>query len=286
MTSTLTRRNFLRLAAASTAGLALYSGEFERHQLEVTRLNIAVPRLPDAFHGFTIAQVSDIHFQEYTEAFFLRHVIRTVNTLNADLVALTGDYVTDGPFPTSYAQKRIGPCVEMLAQLQSPLRYAILGNHDALVDAPGITNALEAQNIPVLANRSVPIERSGQRIWLAGIEDACIQRPDLNAAIPRPNIRQNDLVILLGHEPDFADIVVKHQVDLMLSGHTHGGQIRIPFTRPHFLPDLGDKYVEGLFSIGPMRLYVNRGIGTVGIPFRFRCPPEVTLITLTKKHEG
>jgi len=105
-------------------------------------------------------------------------------------------------------------------------------------------------------------------------------------AIPGASLRQDEPVILLGHEPDYADIVARHAVDLMLSGHTHGGQIRIPFMRPHFLPQLGEKYVEGLFSIGPMQLYVNRGIGTVALPFRFNCPPEVTLITLKNRNEG
>ena len=282
----LTRRRFLGAAAATTAGLALYSGEMERHWLEIVRLAIVVPRLPEAFHGFTIAQVSDIHFQEFTEAFFVQHVVDVVNQLRPDLVVLTGDFISDGPFPSSYTEERIGHCGEMMSRIQSPLRYAVMGNHDALVDSAAMTLALESNGIPVLANRYVPIERGNQRFWLAGLEDACIERPDLSMAIPGASLRQDEPVILLGHEPDYADIVARHAVDLMLSGHTHGGQIRIPFMRPHFLPQLGEKYVEGLFSIGPMQLYVNRGIGTVALPFRFNCPPEVTLITLQNRSEG
>ncbi len=286
MTRTLSRRNFLRLSGAAAAGLALYSGELERHDLEVTRQTITLAHLPTAFHGFTIAQISDIHFQEYTEAFFLERVIKTANDLLPDLVALTGDYITDGPFPSSYAENRIGHCVEMLGKINAPLRYAVLGNHDALVNPDSVTDNLQSHGIPVLANRYVAVERQQQRIWLSGIEDACIQRPDLQAAVPKPTVRQNEPVILLGHEPDFGDVVAKHGVDLMLSGHTHGGQIRIPLMRPHFLPELGDKYVEGLFAIDQMQLYVNRGIGTVSLPFRFRCRPELTLITLQQKSEG
>ena len=283
MTRNLTRRKFLGIAAASAAGLALYSGEFARHELDITRLTIALPNLPEAFRGFTIAQISDIHYHEFSEAFFVRHVVHTVNSLKPDLVALTGDFITASPLTKHQAHKHIVPCAELLAQINSPLRYAVLGNHDALINPDAMTAALVSHGIPVLANRYVPIEKDGQRIWLSGIEDACIQRPELSLAVPHPDFRQNQPVILLGHEPDFADIVVRHGVDLMLSGHTHGGQIRIPFMGPHFLPELGDKYVEGLFSIGPMQLYVNRGIGTVGLPARFRCPPEITLITLEKK---
>jgi uncharacterized protein len=282
----LTRRRFLGAAAVTTASLALYSGELERHWLEIVRLSIVIPRLPEVFHGFTIAQVSDIHFQEFTEASFVQHVVNVVNQLRPDLVALTGDFISDGPFPSSYTEERIGRCGEMMSSIQSPLRYAVLGNHDALVNSAAMTLALESNGIPVLANRYLPIERGSQRFWLAGIEDACIERPDLSAAIPGASLRQNEPVILLGHEPDYADIVARHAVDLMLSGHTHGGQIRIPLMRPHFLPPLGEKYVEGLFSIGPMQLYVNRGIGTVALPFRFNCPPEVTLITLKNRNEG
>lgn len=286
MTRTLSRRNFLGLSGAAAAGLALYSGELERHDLEITRRTITLARLPEAFHGFTIAQISDIHFEEYTEAYFLERVLKTANELRPDMVALTGDYITDGPFPSSFAEKRIGRCTEMLAAITAPLRYAVLGNHDALVNPDAVADNLQSHGIPVLANRYVPLERQGQRIWLSGIEDACVQRPDLQAAVPTRGVRQQEPVILLGHEPDFADVVAKHGVDLMLSGHTHGGQIRIPFMRPHFLPELGDKYVEGLFAIDQMQLYVNRGIGTVGVPLRFRCRPELTLITLQQKNEG
>jgi predicted MPP superfamily phosphohydrolase len=87
-------------------------------------------------------------------------------------------------------------------------------------------------------------------------------------------------VILLAHEPDIAPEAAKHNVDLMLSGHTHGGQVRIPFLPPVMLPPMGKDYVEGHFQVGPMQLYVNRGIGAVQLPFRFNCPPEITVITL------
>ena len=133
----------------------------------------------------------------------------------------------------------------------------------------------------MLANSSVPLERDGRRLWLAGMQDALQQRPDLLTALPAARNPDQEPLILLAHEPDFADQVLGHRIDLVLSGHTHGGQIRIPFLPPLLLPEMGTKYVEGLFRLHDgTRLYVNRGIGAVNLPFRFRCPPEITVITL------
>ena len=277
----LTRRNFVRLAAGSVAGLAFYAGEISRHELDLVYRTITIPGLPDSFAGMKIAQLSDFHFQEYTEAMFLEGIVRRVNATAPDLVVLTGDFVSSKPLPLSFSVRMGYHCAEILSRLRCPLRYAIMGNHDALVGAHAITDALHLHGIPVLANTSVAIERNGQRLWLAGIKDALEGRPNLTAALPAARNPQNEPVILLAHEPDFADWVVGHKVALTLSGHTHGGQIRIPFLPPVLLPDMGRKYVEGLFRLSDgMQLYVNRGIGAVNLPFRFRCPAEITLLTL------
>jgi uncharacterized protein len=276
-----TRRNFLWLAAGSAAGLAFYAGEIARHELEILELTIKLPRLPDAFAGMKIAQISDFHFREFTEASFLQAVVRRVNDLAPDLVVLTGDFVSNKPLGNHIGVKMGYHCAELLSRIECPLRYAILGNHDALVSSRAVTDALLTHGIPVLANGFVPLERGGQRIWLAGTEDALMQRPDLAAALPSGRRPGLEPVILLSHEPDFADYAVGRQIDLILSGHTHGGQILLPFIPPLLLPDLGVKYVHGLFRLRDgMQLYVNRGIGAVNLPFRFRCPPEITLITL------
>jgi uncharacterized protein len=276
----LTRRRFLTLGAASGAGLLLYSGEFERHRLQIVQQTIYLPRLPQEFRGYRIAQISDIHFAEFTEAWFLKDVVRHINALDPDLVVLTGDYVSEGPLPKREAIRFGYSCAEHLSKLQCPLRFAVLGNHDCIVGTSAVMDALTTHGLPVLANRSIPIEKDGKRIWLAGVKDALLQAPDFDAALKNPS-QENEAVILLGHEPDAADFVAPRRVDLMLSGHTHGGQVRVPFVRPVHLPMLGVKYLEGLFRVGAMQLYVNRGIGTVGVPFRFRCPPELTLITLS-----
>jgi predicted MPP superfamily phosphohydrolase len=276
-----TRRNFLRLAAGSAAGLAFYAGEISRHELELIYITIKLPRLPDAFAGMKIVQISDFHFQEYTEATFLEAIVRKVNALTPELVVLTGDFVSSKPLPQHTAIRLAYHCTEILSRIECPMRYAIMGNHDALVGAHAVTDALLTHGIPVLANSFVPLERQGQRIWLAGVEDVLQQRPNLSDALPAKKNAQREPTILLAHEPDFADYTVGRQVDLMLSGHTHGGQILLPFLPPLMLPDMGTKYVHGLFRLGDgLQLYVNRGIGAVNLPFRFRCPPEITAITL------
>jgi hypothetical protein len=277
-----TRRGFLGLAAGSAAALAFYAGEIARHELEIVYLTITLPRLPDAFAGMKIVQISDIHFQEYTEAAFLEAIVRQANAMAPDLVVLTGDFVSSKPLPRHFSIRLGYHCAELLSRLTCPLRYAILGNHDALVGTHAITDALHAHGIPVLANSLVPLERNGQRLWLAGIKDVLEDKPDLDAALPAGR-SQHEPVILLAHEPDFADYAVGRQIDLVLSGHTHGGQILLPLLPPLLLPDMGIKYVHGLFRMRDgMQLYVNRGIGAVTLPFRFRCQPEVTVITLAQ----
>ena len=155
-----------------------------------------------------------------------------------------------------------------------------MGNHDVLVSAHAVTDALATHSIPLLANRSVPIEREGKRLWLAGTEDALEQHPDLATALPAARNQHQEPVILLAHEPDFADHVARYPIDLQISGHSHGGQVRIPGYGAPVLPHLGRKYSMGLNQVGGLQVYTNRGIGVVTPPVRFNCPPEVTLITL------
>jgi uncharacterized protein len=277
----LTRRNFLWMAAGSAAGLAFYAGEISRHELDIVFRTITLPRLPDAFAGMKLVQISDFHFEEYTEAAFLEAVVRQVNAVAPDLVVLTGDFVSSKPLGQRFGARMSYHCAEILSRIQCPLRYAIMGNHDELVGTAAVTDALVTHGIPVLANSSAPLERDGQRVWLAGIQDALQGRPHLASALPAGRNAEEEPVILLAHEPDFADHAVGHQIALTLSGHTHGGQVRLPFLPPLLLPDMGRKYVQGLFRLRDgMQLYVNRGIGAVNLPFRFRCPPEITVLTL------
>ncbi len=280
-TEKVTRRTFLKAGVFAAGGLALYAGEFERHWIDVHNVDIQLKNLPEAFRGFRIAHIADFHYGEYSEPTFIRSVVRAVNELRPDLIALTGDFVSSGPMARRISVDFAFHCADLLARLECPQKFAVMGNHDVLVSRAGVTDALVSKDIPVLHNQAIPIEKDGTRLWLAGVADVSAgKEADLSAAIPRARVTASEPLILMAHEPDYADRVIGSGVDLMLSGHTHGGQVRIPFMPPMNLPPMGRKYVEGHFFLNDLQLYVTRGIGTVGVPFRFRCPPEITVITL------
>jgi predicted MPP superfamily phosphohydrolase len=281
----ITRRSFLNAGACLAVGVALYSSEIERHWIEISHRDVFLSGLHSAFDGLRIAQLSDIHFDEFTEPIFLREAVRRVNSLSPDMVFLTGDYVTRSPISRRIFKDAAWHCAAILNQLQCRLRYACLGNHDLLVGKKQVAAALTANGIAVINNAYEPIERGGGRFWLAGLEDPLEGDPDPEAAIP-PSLRNlpGEPVILMCHGPDYADNLLARPegqaVSLMLSGHTHGGQVCLPFVGPLALPRYGQQYVSGWFELGKMQLHVNRGLGTVGLPLRFNCPPEITLITL------
>lgn len=279
--SQFTRRQFIVGSGVAAAGMVLYSGEVARHEIEIVDRTFHITNLPDPFHGFRIVQLSDIHLDEFTEPYFLERAVRRINDLKADLVALTGDFVTRGSITFIAGKHAAHRCAEILSTLTAPQVYAVLGNHDIAVDAALVTRCLTQARIPVLINSNVPIERKGTRFWLCGLEDPGTSHPDLDLAVPA---KPDGPVILMAHEPDYADTVIQHPrgplIDLMLSGHSHGGQVRLPVIGPLILPPMGQKYVEGYFRFNQMQLYVNRGLGTVGLPFRLNCPPEITVITL------
>jgi predicted MPP superfamily phosphohydrolase len=281
------RRSFLRAAFFGTGGLALYAGEFERHWLEVVQKEIRIPDLPAGFDGIRLAQLSDIHLDEFTEPFLLREAIDHINRMQPDLVLLTGDFVSSEVLPRHLTNEAAWQCGHLLSKLQCKERYAIFGNHDIWAGEQHVGEALRSNGMTVLRNSYVPLDRNGDRVWLAGIDDPVCGQPDPNQAIPA-SIRNvpNEPVILMCHAPDYVDELKQHAagaaVSFVLSGHTHGGQIRLPFVGPLHLPPGGRKYIEGLFQLGSMQLYVNRGIGSVGVPFRFDCRPEITLFTLRR----
>lgn len=279
--SRFSRRNFILGSGVFAAGMVLYSGEIARHELDIVNRTIGIRDLPSAFDGFRIVQISDIHLDEFTESYFLERVVQRVNDLKADLVVLTGDFVTRGSVTFFAAHHAAFRCAEILRMLTAPQIFAVLGNHDVAVNASLVIEALTRFRIPVLVNQHVAIERGDSRLWLGGLEDPGTSHPDMNLTVPES---PDGPVILMAHEPDYADMVIRHPrgklVDLMLAGHSHGGQVRLPLAGPLILPPMGQKYIQGYFRFDQMQLYVNRGIGTVGLPFRLNCPPEVTVLTL------
>lgn len=276
------RRTFLFGAGAAALGMAAYAGTHGRHELEVTERTFPIVDLPDAFIGMRFAQISDLHTEEFTEPWFLKQVVDRINGLNPDMVLITGDFVSRGPAPRRVALRAAGVAAELLSEIRAP-RVAVLGNHDVGVGADWVMRELETHGTPVLVDSYLPLDRKMDRIYLSGSDDAGTRTPDPFLAIPA---EPRAPVIYLVHEPDYIDIFQHHPrfplVDLMLSGHSHGGQIRLPLVGPLVLPPMGKLYPEGLFRFRKLQLYVNRGIGTVGVPFRLNCPAEITHFTLTR----
>lgn len=283
----LTRRKFLQAGTPGTVICALAmagDGTIEANRPQLVSVEVPLPRLTAAWDGFRIAQLSDVHYDHHFSVVPLRKAIDIVNTLQPDLVVLTGDFVTSpgrrpGRTIATRAAKAIEPCALLLTQLRAQSGIlAVLGNHDVVTDVAHIVDVLQSHGIPVLRNRSLALEREGKRLWLSGVDDILEGRPNLDLALK--DIPLGEPVVLLAHEPDWADYVAHHPVDLQLSGHSHGGQIRFPLIGAPYLPPLARKYPWGLRQIGPLALYTNVGIGTIGVAMRLNCPPEITLITL------
>jgi len=155
---------------------------------------------------------------------------------------------------------------------------AVLGNHDHWNSARIVEGALLDRGIKVLRNDAVPLERDSQRIWISGVDDALVRTANLSQALR--NVPPSEATILLAHEPDFADYAASFPVDLQLSGHSHGGQVRLPGLGALVLPEMAEKYPIGLNRVGALQVYTNRGLGVINPPVRFQCPPEVTFVTL------
>jgi uncharacterized protein len=276
------RRRFLGLTAV--LGAAVLAGDsllLEPNRPQLDRQELTLARWPVALDGYKIAVLSDFHYDPVFSVHPLHAAIPIVNALQPDLIALTGDFVTEPTFgrnrrKAAYAAE---PCSSLLRQMKAPHGlWAVMGNHDAITDAQLVTSILRSTGIQVLSNQSTPIEHAGARFWLSGVDDVLKGHSDLDATLA--NVPSGEPTVLMAHEPDYADFVARHPVDLQLSGHSHGGQVRLPFLPPFYEPALARKYVAGLFRVGPLTLYTNRGLGTIGLPIRFDCPPEVTLITL------
>jgi hypothetical protein len=174
----------------------------------------------------------------------------------------------------------IEPCADVLAQLKDTRAVAVLGNHDHF-NGPKIVEAgLKERGIAVPRNACFPLERGKDRIWIAGVDDVWVGAADLDRALR--GIPANEATILLAHEPDFADDAASAPVDLQLSGHSHGGQVRLPGIGALVLPEMAHKYPIGLNRVGHLQVYTNVGLGVINPPVRFLCPPEVTFLTLSK----
>ncbi|HSS19734.1 MAG TPA: metallophosphoesterase [Pyrinomonadaceae bacterium] len=243
----------------------------EPFRLTVEHQKIHLRRLPPALDGFRIVQLSDVHHSPFTSREQIERAVETANNLKPDLVALTGDYVSK---ERAYA----APCAELLGNLEARYGvYAVLGNHDHWTDAALITDLFRAEGITVLVNQGMRFENNDAAFWLAGVDDTMVGLEDLSLALAGSS--EDEFKLLLAHNPIILRRAARAGVDLVLSGHTHGGQVslrseRSASGRPR------RRLLKGLARQGETQIYVTRGLGTVVLPVRFGCPPEVSLLEL------
>ena len=273
----LTRRNFLRGTLASLAGAGgayVYARTIEPTWLDIVRHDLFLRKLPDAFADYKIAQISDLHFGPFIQPAHVDPVVDALLALNADVVVITGDIVS------RVNQGETDMVVQSLSRLRAPHGvFAILGNHDWWTSDLAVIQALRQAGVTVLSNQHHPLQRDGQSLYLAGIDDVWCGKHDLAATLN--GIPADAAIVALVHEPDYADTVANDpRVLLQLSGHSHGGQVRAPFCGGIWYPPWARKYPSGLYDINGMKLYTNRGVGMVSWQMRFACRPEVTVFTL------
>lgn len=288
----MTRRGLLRSAvrlgmAGALASLSsgAYASQVEPDWVEIERLDLVLPRLPREFDGFRLCQISDIHIEGGDMARRFPGVCQLAGAQGADALVMTGDY-------TAYGGDWQGEALyQGFQHLSAPSGvFATMGNHDhtrvgagpgANVGLEMVRDAFERTGVQELPNRAVAFQRGGKRLWMAGLDDAMTGHADFNALCRQ--IPNGEAAVLLHHEPDYADEwAPSGRFDLMLSGHSHGGQIAMPFVGPlgFRLPPHCRKYPRGHYRVGAMHLYTNRGLGTIAVPLRFCARPEITIFTL------
>jgi predicted MPP superfamily phosphohydrolase len=265
------------LAAGGLAVLATARALGRRPK--ICRHTVAIPGLPPVFAGYTIAQISDLHCGPFTPGARIDRWVDKVNSLGADLVAVTGDLITSGA-------DHVPTVAAALARLRAPDgALGCMGNHDYFTDGDAFALELERQGLRLLRNRGHLIERPGGRLYFAGVDDTWTERDDLTRALHgRP---PGATTVLLAHDPQLFPAAAAQGVALTLSGHTHGGQLASPVAPKRWnLARFVTPFTAGIYHIGDAALYVNRGLGTTGPPIRLGVRPEITLLTLTPGREA
>ena len=281
------RRQFLERAAVLVSATPFVAAGYgllrERLDVELTRQRIILPRLPKAFDGFRIAQLSDFHISPFMTSDQIRRFVRITNDLKPDLIALTGDFLTWD----ARAQREV---VAAVAPLRAPYGvFGCLGNHEVYTRTQdSITGLLDAVGIRILRHETASIQSQGENLNLIGVDfQGCHECPtfppqDYLRGV-EPLVSPDRVNILLSHNPESFDRAAQLGIDLSLAGHTHGGQLALEFIhRGLNLSRLSYHYTSGWYGKPGAQLYVNRGIGTIGFPIRFGAPPEITVIELTR----
>jgi predicted MPP superfamily phosphohydrolase len=252
--------------------LAIYARYVEPFHVRVRHVTFQVPRKHAHLDGLRIAFVTDTHVGPHFSAKNLDPIVREMERLKPDLVLFGGDYISESP-------RYIDGIVEPIARIAAAGKlgaYSVLGNHDISNVRTRVSTAVQNAEIRVLANESARIGFGGGDLWVVGIDDALLGRPNLTAAFSE--VPADAPSIALWHEPDLAAYAAPFGPLLQLSGHTHGGQIRIPGVGEIAVPKLGRQFPDGRYEIEDMTLIVSRGIGIYRPPVRLNCPPEVLVI--------
>lgn len=286
MPKSLTRRSFLKYTLRSIFSIAgmsiggyVYAHEIEPRTLDVTHHKIKSSALPEGFNGFKIVQFTDTHIGFHYDLKQFKKLIFKINSLQPDLIVFTGDLMDD---PSKF--KETEQIVQLLNELKAEFgKFAVFGNHDhGGYGSDLYREIIKESDFVLLVNEARKVSLlDGSSIYIAGVDDAMLGSPDIGQAIM--DIPENSYKILLSHAPDLADSASGYNIQLQLSGHSHGGQIQIPFYGPLVTPPQGRIYTEGFYHLGPGKnftLYVNRGLGTTRLPFRFLAKPELTLFTM------
>ena len=242
----------------------------EANSLSLERVTIDLERLPKNLDGFKIIHLSDIHHSPFTNIEHIKRAVKIANRLKPDMFVLTGDYV-------SHETQYIAPVAKVLGKLRSEFgTYACLGNHDHWTDAASVTGHFREEGINVLINEGFRFEGRGSSFWLAGVDDHMVGLTDVPAALK--GSYPDEMKLLLAHNPIIFRKAVRAGVDLTLSGHTHGGQVKIRDDEKRILPRR--RLSSGLHRRKSSQIYITRGIGTVVLPVRYQCPPEISLLTM------
>ncbi|MDQ3007456.1 MAG: metallophosphoesterase [Chloroflexota bacterium] len=286
----LTRRDFLKLlkaGAINLAALALgglgYTLLVGPGQVIIETVHLKLPRLSRAFSGLRLVQISDIHMGSWMNLERFQKVVNLVLAQKPDLLVITGDFL----FGHNFNEASKGDLKDLITVL-SPLAatlpsFAVLGNHDYWTNSEAVREMLRASQITELTNTVFTLTRRGENLHLCGVDDVWEGNVQLENVLSQ--LPDDGAAILLAHEPDFADTsAATGRFDLQVSGHSHGGQVVIPYYGPPILPLLGEKYPSGLYKVGEMFQYTNRGVGTGALAVRFNCPPEITLFILDGQH--
>ncbi|MES2922617.1 MAG: metallophosphoesterase [Verrucomicrobiota bacterium] len=269
------RRNALRLITAGAAASLIDAGWIEPGLLSVTRRDRVCKQLPPALDGLRIGLLADFHFRPDEDAELLDKVVAQVRQEKLDLIALAGDFISGDP-------RVVTPLLARLEKMSATHGvFAVMGNHDGWAgDRAIIKRQFEKAGISFLINQHCLLAVRGESLAVAGTDFVWLGRPDPQQTLK--GIAANTPILALVHEPDYFDNMTAHrEIMLQLSGHSHGGQCRVPLIG--YAPKTvkyGRKYVEGAFSNGNSNLFVTRGVGTTGPRVRFACPPELAVLTL------